>query len=205
MAKIPAGLTSSVSAEGKSFILQTEFIATNGAEDSGVISGRIKTTVAVSGQVVHKVEKAYIGAAETSDPLLAAEKAVKKQHLQVAKTVDSKPREFMASVSELTVSAEDRLGLIPGIVEVTPVDLKNLEEFSTDDVNNPLLRNMELIRSLVVTISQSTRLGKLQKMVGAVEDKKFLLTGFDGGTFLLGLKDDADVVAIFNELDRVKS
>lgn len=204
MAKIPAGLTSSVNSGGKNFILQTEFIAGESVTDSGIVSGRIKTTVAVGGQVVHKVEKTFIGADESDESFLAAEKAVKKQHLLVAKTVDTKPKEFLASVSELTVSGEDRLGLIPGIIEVTPVNLKDLDEFKEENVNNPLLRNMEHIRGLVVAISQSTRLGKLQKMVGAIEDRKFMLTGFDGETFLLGLKDDADVVAIFKELDRVK-
>jgi hypothetical protein len=171
----------------------------------GAFSGRIKTTVAVGGQVVHKVEKAYIGSDKTEDSFLAAEKAVKQQHLKIAKTVDSKPKEFMASVSELTVSGEDRLGLIPGVVEVTPVNLKNLEEFSADTVSNPILKNMEPIKDLVVAVSQNTRLGKLQKMVGAIEDRKFMLTGFDGETFLLGLKDDADVIAIFKELDKAKS
>ena len=97
MTRVPAGLATSVNSGGKNFILQTEFIAGNGSEDSDVVSGRIKTTVALSGQVVHKVEKTFIGNDGTDNSYLAAEKAVKRQHLEVAKTVSTNPREFLAS------------------------------------------------------------------------------------------------------------
>ena len=66
------------------------------------------------------------------------------------------------------------------------------------------MKNMESIKNLVVSVSQNTKFGKLQKMVGVIDDRKFILTGFDGETFLLGLKNDADVMAIFNELEKAR-
>jgi hypothetical protein len=206
MTIIPAGLTSSVTAGGKNFILQTEFIAGEVTPDSDIISGRIKTTVAVQGQVVHKVEKAYVGEADAEDPMLAAEKAVKSQHLQVAKTVSTEPKEFLKSVSELTVSAGDRLALIPGIARVNKIDLTNLDEIAEiNDSENPLLKNMGLIRDLVVAISQNTRLGKLKKMVGAVDDNKFILIGAEGKTYFLDLKDNVDVSSVLQDLEKAKA
>ena len=81
MTRIPAGLTSSVTANNKSFILQTEFVASpanhGGPEEGGNLSSLIKTTVAVEGQVVHKVEKVFIGQIDTEEAFVDAEKAVK--------------------------------------------------------------------------------------------------------------------------------
>jgi len=207
MTRIPSGLTSSVAAGGKNFILQTEFIIASDVVDKSILSGRIKTTVAVEGQVVHKVEKAFAGTGGDEESFLSAEKAVKRQHLQVAKAAAAKPKEFMASVSELNVSAADRLTLIPGIQAVTKINLTNLPEhgaeWQTDD--NPVLANMVLVRDLVVSLTQNTKLGKLQKLVAAVDENKYVLTGFDGGTYFLSLKDDADVSSVFEELKRAKN
>ncbi len=205
MTKIPAGLTSSVKAGDKSFILQTEFIAGNQSGDENIISGRIKTTVAVSGQVVHKLEKPYIGADNEQDPISVAEKALKRQHITVARKVSSQPKEFLQSVSELTVSIEDRLALVPGIKNVEPIDLRNLAEYEhNNSSDNPILRNIPSIKDLVIAVSQNTRLGKLQRMVGIVEDGKYILSGFGGETFLFALHDDADVSEVIAQLEKVK-
>lgn len=205
MVRIPAGMTSSVKAEDKIFILQTEFILGGRGGDESILNGKIKTTVAVSGQVVHKLEKTYIGSADEVDPISVAEKALKYQHVTVARTVSSNPRKFMESVSELTVSVEDRLTLVPGIKQVIPVDLRNLSEFKhnqSDD--NPLMQNIHGIKDLVIAISQNTRMGKLQRMVGVVDDQRFILSGFGGGTYLFCLHDNADVSEVIAQVEKVK-
>lgn len=209
MLKTPAGLTSSVKAEGKSFILQTEFIASpesvQNAGRAAVPAGRIITTIAVQGQVVHRVEKIYNDAFDDEEKFAIAEKAVKVQHISLARIVSARAKEFLTSVSEITVSPEDRLGLIQGIGHVTKVDFGESPDSAQSPVqSNPILTNIKAVRDLVIAISQYTRLGKLQKAVGAIEDKKFLLTGYGGSTFLLDLKEDANVSAVIKELQKVK-
>jgi hypothetical protein len=56
-----------------------------------------------------------------------------------------------------------------------------------------------------VGISQNSRLGKLQKMVGSVEDNKFVLIGLEGKTFFLSLKENTNISAILDELEKVKA
>jgi hypothetical protein len=205
MARIPAGLSSAVNADNKKFILQTEF-RTDSEAPPDLIKGRIKTTVAVEGQVVHKVEKFFEGDANDPESFIGAEKAIKTQHISVARIVSTKPKEFLATVSELTISAEDRLALIPGIEVVLKVDLSDLSGMMDDaDVTNPLLKNMELIRNLVMSVSLHTRIGKLKRMVGTIDDIQFMLVGYEGGTFFLNLKENADVSTIFKELEKAKS
>lgn len=210
MAKIPAGLTSSVTADAKNFILQTEFTLSSGGrqreEFDPNATGHIKTTVAVEGQVVHKVDKTYRELFDSEEAFISAEKAVKQQHLAVARQVVSKPREFLASVSELTISGEDRLGLIPGVADVIQIDLANLSNQSQPaGPRANSLKNLELIRDLVFAITQNTKLGKLKKMVGTIDDKKFMLVGYGGHSYFLNLKEDADVSSVLSELDKVKS
>lgn len=209
MLKTPAGLTSSVKAEGKSFILQTEFIAhpesVQNAGRAAVPAGRIITTIAVQGQVVHRIEKVYNDAFDSEEKFALAEKAVKVQHISLARIVAARAKEFLASVTEITVSAEDRLGLIQGVARVTKVDFAEpLDSAEPSVKGNPILSHIRTVRDLVIAISQNTRLGKLQKAVGALEDKKFLLTGCGGSTFLLDLRDDANVSAVIKELEKVK-
>jgi hypothetical protein len=210
MVKIPAGLTSSVTADGKNFILQTEFsLPSTGKrkdEFDPNATGQIRTTVAVEGQVVHKVEKKYRESFEAEEAFNFAEKAVKQQHLAVARQVVSKPKEFLASVSELTISGEDRLGLIPGIVDVVQIDwgnLSNQPQFMGNQ--NNMIKNLELTRDLVFAVTQNTKLGKLKRMVGTTEDKKFMLVGYGGHSYFLNLKENADVSSVLTELDKVKS
>jgi len=210
MVKMPAGLTSSVTADDKSFILQTEFTLSPKGKRSEEFdpnaTGHIKTTVAIEGQVVHKVEKTYRELFDTEETFVSAEKAVKQQHLAVARQVVSKPKEFLASVSELTISGEDRLGLISGIADVVQIDLGNLSNQSTQaGIHNNMFKNLELTRDLVFAVTQNTKLGKLKKMIGTIDDKKFMLVGYGGHSYFLSLKDDADVSSVLNELDKVKS
>ena len=87
MAKAPAGITSSVKAEGKTYILQTEFLVITGKQTAKMSStkpsGKIVTTVAIEGQVVHKVEKMYSEPWHSENDFMLAEKAVKKQHISL--------------------------------------------------------------------------------------------------------------------------
>ncbi|MCP4579983.1 MAG: hypothetical protein GY839_00080 [candidate division Zixibacteria bacterium] len=210
MTKMPAGLTSSVTANEKRFILQTEFLAPSTGSGSQVkamtSTSRIKTTVAIEGQVVHKVEKGFAQPHDTDDGFIAAERAVKQQHISVGRIVASKPREFLANVSELTISPEDRLGVISGVGEVIQVDLGDLSNLPKQTgFKQQILESMELNRNLVQAISQNTRMGKLKKMVGTVDDKTFMLIGYSGKTYLLCLTDDVDVSSVFQELDKVKA
>jgi hypothetical protein len=210
MVKIPAGLTSSVTADAKNFILQTEFTFPSTGKRPNEFdpnaTGHIKTTVAVEGQVVHKVDKTYRELFDTEEAFILAEKAVKQQHLAVARQVVSKPKEFLASVSELTISGEDRLGLIPGIADVVQIDWNNLSNQPQQaGIHNNMLKNLELTRDLVFAVTQNTKLGKLKRMVGTIEDKKFMLVGYGGHSYYLNLRENADVSSVLAELDKVRS
>ena len=209
MFKIPAGITSSVNAGDKKFILQTEFIPATGKvsgyEQSSRAPGKIVTTVAIEGQVVHKIDKVYSKPLETGEEFLQAENTVKNQHLSAARRVASKPKEFLNLITEINITPEDKLRLISGVADVIKIDFSgSTEETDLPDTQNPLLKNIHLLRNLVISISQNTRMDKLKKVVGAIGSEKFMLTGFSGNTYYLDLKSDADVAAIFNELENIR-
>ncbi|OQX90965.1 MAG: hypothetical protein B6D58_09095 [candidate division Zixibacteria bacterium 4484_95] len=209
MHKAPAGLTSSVKVDDKTFILQTEFLTApkskKDVEDKLSSGGKIVTSVAVDGQIVHKVEKVLHGFVESSELFSSIETTIKKQHISVARLIASRPREFINSVSEIKISPADRLGVIPGVADVIEID----KEFSQirlqqHKLQRPVIENMEKIRNLLVAISQNTRLGRLKKIVGAIEDRKFLLTGCGGKFYLLNLKDDVDITKLLEDLEMAK-
>lgn len=209
MFKTPAGLTSSVKADNKTFILQTEFLATakNQKEVGGQPGpgGRIITTVAVGGQIVHRVEKVLPGPIDSPELFSQAEKMVKKQHISVARVIASRPKEFIASAIDIKVSPADRLRVIPGVAEVVEINKESSPRSQQEPgFQYPVMENLEKIRNLVLAISQNTRLGKLQKIVGAIEDRKFLFTGCGGKFYLLNLKSDVDITRILNELEMAK-
>jgi hypothetical protein len=212
MLKAPAGLTSSVKADNKIFILQTEFLTVPKSQNNvdGKLSsggrqgpgGKIVTSVAVDGQVVHKVEKVLHGFVESSELFSQIEKTIKKQHISVARVIASRPREFVASASEIKVSPADRLRVIQGVAEVVEVNKESSQDFSRQPgFHRPIMENLGKIRNLVFAISQNTRLGRLQKIVGSIEDRKFLLTGCGGNFYLLNLKNDVDITKILKDLE----
>ena len=209
MTKTPAGITSSVKADGKTFILQTEFRVVDAAKhiSDTVLHdyGKIVTTVAIEGQVVHKVDKTYSEPWETEDDFIRAEKNVKDQHLSVARKVTSKPKEFLDAVTAINITPEDKLRLISGVVDVIKIDFnKQNEQTDFRKPNNQFLEHIDKLRDLVIAVSQNTRMGKLQKTVGTIDTKRFMLTGYGGNTYYSKLRDDVDVSFILNELDNIK-
>jgi hypothetical protein len=194
MHNAPAGLTSSVTADGKKYILQTEFLATP--------EPHVVTTVVYKGQVIHKVEKMYAQSWDTPDGMSDAEKLIKTTHISVARAIATRPRDFGARPMEIQVSAEDRLRLINGIAEVTEVCTEVLaDRAKAAQKNDPVMKNICLIKDVVVAITQNSRLGKLKRAVGSAGNQKFIFTGFGGKTFLLGLKPDVDISRVLNELE----
>lgn len=194
MLNTPAGLTSSVTADGKKYILQTEFLS---APEPHVV-----TVVVYKGQVVHKVEKIFQHKLDSPDGIGEAEKLIKTTHISVARSIATRPRDFGVKSMEIQVSAEDKLRLISGIAEVTEICAKMRQEPSkTIPKNDPIFKNICLINDVVSAITQNSRLGKFKRAVGTSGNQKFILTGSDGKTYLLGLKPDIDISKVLSELE----
>jgi len=202
MLRTPAGITSSVTAGDKKFILQTEFLLA----DKSIPSGKIVTTVAVSGQVVHRMEKMYDQSWESEEHFIIAEKAVKTQHLAVARSVKKKSFEFIESALSIDITPEDQLRVLPGIADVWKVDLSDESEESSDqETVHPFIKNMKNVRDLAIMISQNTRAGRLKRVIGSADNSRFMLTGYSGGTFFIKLKDDSDVAKVISELENKRA
>jgi hypothetical protein len=194
MLNTPAGLTSSVTADGKKYILQTEFLT---APEPHVV-----TVVVYKGQVVHKVEKICPEKLDSPDGLGETEKLIKTQHISVARSIAARPRDFGAKPMEIQVSAEDKLRLINGIVEVTEIrDNMHVDNSQTVAKADPIAKNICLIKDVIDAISQNSRLGKLRRAVGTSGSQKFVLTGSDGRTYMLGLKPNIDISKVLNDLE----
>jgi hypothetical protein len=194
MSNTPAGLTSSVTADGRKYILQTEFLVNP--------EPHIVTTVEYHGQVIHKVEKICQTTAVDTDAIANAEKAIKNQHISVARAIAARPRDFTARPMEIQVSAEDRLRLITGVAEVTEID-HQLQVDSKDrpHFGNQVIGHIGQIRDVVMALSGGFRMGRLKRAVGTLGNQKFVLTGFSGKTYLLGLKPDVDISRVLKELE----
>jgi len=52
------------------------------------------------------------------------------------------------------------------------------EESDITETQSPLFKNIHLLRNLVIAISKNTRMEKLKRVVGAIGNEKFMLTGF---------------------------
>jgi hypothetical protein len=194
MLKLPAGMTSAVTADGNKYILQTEFLESP--------EFRIVTTVVFQGQVVHKVEKLFAGALESADSFAMAEKTIKTQHFSVARIFATRPRDINLSASDIQVSPMDKLRVINGVMEVIEVNSELLSGESVSPAKSiPALEHLGLVRNLVAAVAQNSRLGRLKRAVGGIENSKFLLTGFCGKTYLLGLKNDVDISKVLSELE----
>jgi len=196
MVKTPAGLTSSVTADGKKYILQTEFLT--------VPEPRIITTVDYQGQVIHKVEKFFLLPIDDPESYSQAEKAIKSQHISVARVIAARPRDFAARGLEIEVSTADKLRVIPGVAEVLEVDAELLAGSKVAETI-PQLKAADLsaIRNLILSICKNSRLGRLRRAAGVLDSHKFLLTGTAGKTFLVCLKSDIDISRMMTELDAV--
>jgi len=194
MFNTPAGLTSSVTADDKKYILQTEFIVTP--------EPRIITTVIYQGQVIHKIERLYQALIDDVDSFTEAEKAVKNQHIAAARLIAARPRDYGAKPPEIQVSIEDRLRLISGVAEVTEINDELLAKFSAQSASaNLILGHFNQLKDIAMGLSGSSRLGRLKQVVGALGSQKFIFTGFTGKTYLLGLKPDVDITRVLMEIE----
>lgn len=209
MNRIPAGITSSVKAENKKFIVQTEFVSlsanTQVSDQYPETTGRIVTSVSIEGQVVHKVDKIYSEPIDNEESFCKAEKYVKNQHISIAKNVSLNAKELINAAMSIDITIEDKLRLIKGILNVLKIDFTGSPN-NANSINceNQVLKNVNLLRNIAIGVSQNTKLGKLKKTVGTIDNEKFILTGFAGETYFLNIKSDADISEIFQELKNVR-
>ncbi len=153
--RTPAGRTSSVRALNKTFILQTEFLAKPRA--------RIVTSVALDGQIIHKVERTYDSPLETEDDLKIAEAAVVAQHQNLGKKMQANGADFIKQTRSIKISVVDRLALIPGISVVT-----DIEEKLASEKPHEIYAQSKLIAEISDAVTSSTKMGpvKLAAIIG---------------------------------------
>lgn len=196
MIKTPAGLTSSVTADGKKYILQTEFLLAP--------EPRIITTVDYQGQVIHKVEKLFLLSLDDPDSYAQAEKAVKGQHISVARVIAARPRDFASRSIEIEVSIADKLRVIPGVAEVMEIDAELLSgNKASQTIPQLKASDLSAIRNLILSICKNSRLGRLRRAAAVMDGQRFLLAGASGKTFLVCLRPDTDISRMMTELDAV--
>jgi hypothetical protein len=184
--RIPAGRTSSVRALNKVFILQTEFLAKP--------RPRIVTSVALEGQIIHRVERTYDNGLETEEDLHTAEAAVIAQHQNLAKKIQTNGADFIKQTRSIKISAVDRLTLIPGILTVSDVQ----EKLDNQD-SDALYAQAKYISEIGDAITNSTKMGPIK--LGAIisEQGKFILSRAEGKDYLLSLRSEADIGEVLNE------
>jgi hypothetical protein len=186
MSRTPAGRTSSIKASNKVFILQTEFLSKP--------RPRIITSVALEGQIIHKVERTYDSQIESESEFKNAETAVISQHQNLAKKMQSNGADFVKQTRSIKISAIDRLALIPGITAVADID----EKLSGENPHNIYVQS-KLISDIVTSIVSATKMGPL-KLAAVVSDQgRFLLTREEEKNYLLSVKPEADIREVINE------
>jgi hypothetical protein len=184
--RTPAGRTSSVRALNKVFILQTEFLIKP--------RPRIVTSVALDGQIIHKVERTYDSALETDEDLKVAEAAVVAQHQNLAKKMQTNGADFIKQTRSIKISAVDRLALIPGISVVSDIQ----EKLASPNPHGIYVQ-AKYVSEIADAITNSTKMGPIK--LGAIlsEQGKFIISRAEGKDFLLSLKPDADIGEVLNE------
>ncbi len=184
--RTPAGRTSSVRALNKVFILQTEFQVKPRT--------RIVTSVALDGQIIHRVERTYDNGLETEEDLRTAEAAVVSQHQNLAKKMQTNGADFIKQTRSIKISAVDRLALIPGISAVSEVQ----EKLDGQD-SHAIYAQAKYISEIGDAITNSTKMGPIK--LGAIisEQGKFILSRADGKDYLLNLKADANIGEVISE------
>ena len=184
--RTPAGRTSSVKALNKVFILQTEFLSKP--------RPRIVTSVALDGQIIHKVERTYDNAIETEEDLKVAEAAVVAQHQNLGKKMQANGADFIKQTRSIKISSVDRLALIPGVSVAVDVQ----EKLNGD---NPLsiYTQAKLISDISKAISGSTKMGPLKLAAIIGEQGKFILSNADEKDCLLSLRPEADIREVISE------
>jgi hypothetical protein len=186
MVRTPAGRTSSVRALNKSFILQTEFVAKP--------RPRIVTSVALDGQIIHKVERSYESRLDNEEDLKAAESAVMNQHQNLAKKMQTSGADFIKQTRSIKISPVDRLALVPGISMVADVEEK---------LNSPnphsIYSHSKLISEITDAITISTKMGPLRAAAIITDQGKFILIRSEGKPYIVTLKPDADIKQVLGE------
>jgi len=186
MTRVPAGRTSSVRALNKNFILQTEFIAKP--------RSRIVTSVALDGQIIHKVERTYDSQIENDEELRLAEAAVTTQHQNLAKKMQTSGADFIKQTRSIKISAIDRLALVPGVSSVTDVE----EKLNSPNAHAIYVQS-KYIMDIADAVTLSTKMGPL-KIAAMISDQgKFILAKSEGKPFILTLKPDADIRMVLSE------
>jgi hypothetical protein len=184
--RTPAGRTSSVKALNKVFILQTEFLTKP--------RPRIVTSVALEGQIIHKVERTYDNAVETEEDLKLAEAAVVMQHQNLAKKMQSNGADFIKQTRSIKISAVDRLALIPGVSIAV-----DIQEKLNGENPLPIYVQARRVSEISQAISSSTKMGPLKLAAIIAEQGKFILSRADGKDNLLSLRPEADLREIISE------
>jgi hypothetical protein len=184
--RTPAGRTSSVRALNKVFILQTEFLAKPRA--------RIVTSVALDGQIIHKVERTYDNKIETEEDLKASEVAVVAQHQNLANKMQANGADFIKQTRSIKISPVDRMALIPGISVVSDIDEKLAGEKP-----HSIYTHSKLISEIATAISASTKVGPMKLAAVIGEMGKFIISNSDNKYYLLSLRPDADIRQVLNE------
>lgn len=188
MPGLPAGRTSSVKAQEKTFILQTEFkIKPKQA---------IVTAVSLDGQVIHRVEKSYLEPIDSEEDFNEAEAAILIQHESIARKIIQNSSDFVRQTKSISISRADRLGVVPGVSYVA-----DIMEKMNDDKSPLIYQQANLIIQIGDAISESSRSGKM-KIAAVFSDKgKFVLDRFNGEAHLISLKNDVDIAQVISEIE----
>ena len=187
MLRMPAGRTSSIKTMNKCFILQTEF--------SSKPRARIVTSVALEGQIIHKVERTYDYQLDSETDIRQAETAVVAQHQNLAKKIESNGASFIKQTRSINISADDRLALIPGIVNVT-----DIEEKLAQSNPHPVYIQSKMLSEVGDAVTAGTKMGALKIIAINGEQGKFILDRIDGHNYLLSVKPDAEMSVALNEV-----
>jgi hypothetical protein len=186
MTRTPAGRTSSIKALNKTFILQTEFVTKPRT--------RIVTSVALEGQIIHKVERTFDSHLESDEDFRIAETAVVAQHQNLAKKIQTNGADFIKQTRSIRISAMDRLALIPGVSFVADIEEKLVAEKPHE-----IYTQSKLVAEIADALSLTTKMGDFKTAAILSEHGKFVLERAEGKNFLMTLKPDAEVGTILNE------
>jgi hypothetical protein len=186
MHRTPAGMTSSVRALNKNFILQTEFIARP--------RPRVVTSVALDGQIIHKVERAYDGSLDSEADLNTAEAAMIAQHQNLARKMQVSGADFIKQTRSIKISPVDRLALVPGVSMVTDVE----EKLAAPNPHN-IYSQSKLICDIADAVTLSTKMGPLKVSAIITDQGKYIMVKSDGRPYLMTIRPDADIGQVISE------
>ena len=189
MVGMPAGRTSSIKALDKTFILQTEFLTKPRT--------RIVTSVALEGQVIHKVERTFDRHLTNDEELRFAENAVISQHENLAKKIMTDGADFIKQTKSISISRTDRLAVIPGVSYVADIDEKLNSENPL-----PIYSHAGNVIDIATAISQSSRIGAFKVAAMISEQGKFIIDKSEGKRLLVSIKPDADIGSVLKEAIR---